>query len=366
MTMRGRPESKWKILLLAGLAFGWAACAKREEFQVTTTTERGIPVIKNSRHPRQRKASLKVTREFVLKERVDSFAVDRDGTMFVCRESAPVVKIFDAGGRALGSFETAGPDRGELENPQIVGLTAQGELAVESRGHGKLVFYSRDGRLLRSTSLGGINVFRLGVNSRDDLLVHLYRYVRPNMLFYLRLFDASLNEIRTLGQYWEPQSVGNDFYAYLPILWWVIDREDRIVYGYPQRYELEIFGPDGAPRRIIRKEQTLLPISEEEKTVYRTEYAKAPYLRLHFPAAHSAFQKFSVDEKGWIYVLTWERTADGKGYWYDVFDEKGYYAARIPISRVPQLWAGGRLYTLDEEAPGEAVLVRNTFEWTER
>jgi hypothetical protein len=359
------------ILILAALAFS-PACSKRQSFQATTTTEREILVTKNPSQPLHKKASLKLAAEFVLSGKrdgddafstINSFAVDRDGTIFVCDERAALIEIFDGQGRFLNSIETARPDLGELTNPQIVGTTAQGELAVESAGHGRLMFYSRDGRLLRSTPLAGINTFRLGVNSKGEILIHLYRYVRPNILYALRLFDASLKELKTLGQNWEPQSVGNDLYAYLPILWWVIDRGDRIVYGNPKFYEIQIFGPDGTPARIIRKEQPPLPISEEEKAAYRKEYAKAPYILIHFPEIHSAFQKFTVDEKGWIYVMTWERAPGGEGYWYDIFDDQGIYTARIALNRMPQLWAGDRLYTLAKDASGKAVLTRYTYAW---
>jgi hypothetical protein len=369
--MRQTKYWRWTNIILAAMVFG-QACARGEGFRATTTTERGIPVILNPRHPLHKKASLKLVPEFVLSGRtegggpfssVDSFAVGRDGTVFVCDERAALIKIFDGRGQALGSIPTARPEMGELANPRIVGTTSPGELVVESSGHAKLDFYSRDGRFLRTTSLAAINTFRLGINSRGDILIHLYRYARPNMLYYLRVYDSSLKEIKTLGQYWEPMSFGNDFYAYLPILWWVIDSRDGVVYGYPQKYELEVFGPDASPLRIIRKEQTPIPITEDEKEAYRKEYAKAPYLRFHFPAAHSAFQKFTVDERGWIYVMTWERAAGGEGFWYDVFDEKGIYTARIALSEIPRLWAGGRLYTLDKDASGEFVLTRNTYEW---
>jgi len=365
---------KWMPIFLAMLVIG-PACSRREDFQATTTTERGIPVTKNPSRPRYKKASFKLAAELVLNGKienedsfstVDSFTIDRDGTIFVCDERAALIKTFDGRGRFLGSIETVRPESGELENPQIVGTTAQGELAVENNGHGRLLYYSRDGRLLRSTSLADINTFRLGVNSRGEILIHLYRYVRPNILYSLRLFDSSIKELETLGQYWEPQSVGNDLYAYLPILWWVIDRGDRIVYGYPKTYELEIFGPDGTPARKIRKEQSPVPIIEEEKAAYRKEYAKAPYLRIRFPEVHSAFQKFTVDERGWIYVMTWERVTDGEGFWYDVFDDQGIYTARIALNRMPQLWAGDRLYTLDKETSGRVVLTRNTYAWNLR
>ena len=359
------------ILFLALSALG-PACSESQPFRAATTTESGIPVVKNPDRPLREKAVLKLTTEYVLSGRaegddrfstIDSFAVDGEGTLFVCDERAALIKTYSGRGVFRKSIQTSTPEMGELENPQIVGITAGGELAVESSGHGKLVFFSADGRLLRSISLASFNTFRLGVDSRGRILVHYYRYARPNVLYYLRLYDPDLKELKSYGQYWEPQSVGNDYYAYLPILWWVIDGRDRVVYGYPQRYELKVFGPDGAPSRIIRKEQASAAVTEEEKAAYRKEYAQAPYIRIHFPDTHSAFQKFTVDERGWIYVMTWERAGGGSSFWYDVFDENGIYTARIALSRMPQLWSGNRLYTLDMDASGKAVLTRHRYEW---
>jgi hypothetical protein len=357
------------FLILALSVLG-PACSKSQPSRTTKTTESGIPVIMNSDHPLHPKASLKVDAELTLDGRaggedpfsaINSFTVDREGTIFVCDEQAALIKIYTGSGVFQRSIRTSSPEMGELGNPQIVGITAAGELAVESSGHQRLLFYSRDGRLLRTISLADFNTFRLGVDSRGRILIQYYRYVRPNVIYHLRLYDAGLKELKSFGQYWEPQSVGNDFYAYLPILWWAIDGRDGVVYGYPQRYELKFFGPDGAPSRIVRKESVSLAVTEEEKAAYRKEYAQAPYLRIHFPDRHSAFQKFTVDEKGWVYVMTWERTAEG--YYYDVFDENGTFAARIVLNRMPQLWAGDRLYTLDADASGKTVLTRLRCEW---
>ena len=369
--MRSTKQRMILLLLLAGAALG-PACSRSKPFQAKTSTESGIPVVMNPGRPLHQKVLLRLTAEKSFDGReggegplpaIDSFAVDRDGTVFVCSEKAALIKTYSAAGGFLGSFGTSNPDAGDLERPQIVGITRDGELAVESSGHGMLVFYSREGRPLRTISLAALNIFRLGVDSRGRILIHSYRYVRPNVLYYLRLYDSGLEEIKTYGQYWEPQSVGNDFYAYLPILWWAIDGRDGVVYGYPQRYELKVFGPDGAPSRIIRKEHVPPALTEKEKADYQKEYANAPYMRIHFPDVHSAFQKFTVDEKGWIFVMTWGRAAGAAGYWYDVFDENGIYTARIALASMPQLWAGDRLYTLDADPSGTPVLVRHRFEW---
>ncbi|MCX6560692.1 MAG: hypothetical protein NTZ26_09260 [Candidatus Aminicenantes bacterium] len=362
------------LFILAGAAFG-PACSKSRTDQPTTVTESGLQVVKNPSRPTHGKASLSLTEEFALSgrtegddsfETIDSFAVDADGTIFLCDEEAALIKVFSGEGALLGSFPTSGPEQGGLERPHIAGISSGGELAVESGGHRKLVFYSRDGRPVRETSLAGRNIFRLSVDGRGRILLHHYRYVRPNVLYYVRLYDDGLKEIKTYGQSWEPQSVGNALYAYLPILWWTIDARGGVVYGNPQRYEIQVFDPEGVTVRIIRKEHHAVPISEAEKEAYQREYAKAPYVRIHFPEAHSAYQKFTVDEQGRIYVMTWERAPGGVGYWYDVFDEKGIYTARIPLSRMPQIWSGDRLYTLERYASGKVVLTRNRFEWTLR
>jgi hypothetical protein len=358
--------------LISALAVLGPACSRSKPFQAKTTSESGIPVVTNPGRPLHEKAVLRLTAEKTFDGRadgsgplpsIDSFTVDRDGTVYLCSEKAALIKTYSGAGAFLGSFGTAGPEEGDLERPQIAGITRDGELAVESSGHGKLVFYSREGRPLRTISLAALNIFRLGVDSRGRILIHSYRYVRPNVIYHLRLVDSGLEEIKTYGQYWEPQSVGNDFYAYLPILWWAIDGRDGVVYGYPQRYELKVFGPDGAPLRIVRKENAAPAITEKEKADYQKEYAKAPYMRIHFPDLHSAFQKFTVDEKGWIYVMTWGRAAGEAGYWYDVFDENGIYTARVALARMPQLWTGDRLFTLDADSSGTPVLVRHRFEW---
>lgn len=362
------------LIILAGGAFG-PACSKSRNSQATTVTESGLRVVKNPLRPAHAKASLSLTEELALSGRtegddafitIDSFAVDADGTIFLGDEEAALIKVFSGQGTLLNSFPTAGPEQGGLERPHIVGISSGGELAVESGGHRKLVFYSRDGHPKRETLLAGLNIFRLGVDSRGRILLHHYRYARPNVLYYIRLYDDGLKEIKTYGQSWEPQSVGNDLYAYLPILWWTIDARGGVVYGNPQRYEIQVFDPEGATVRVIRKEQRAVPISEAEKEAYQREYAKAPYVRIHFPETHSAYQKFTVDERGWIYVMTWEKAPGGTGYWYDVFDDKGVYTARIPLSRMPQIWSGGRLYTLERYASGKVVLTRNRFEWTLR
>ncbi|MDD8026244.1 MAG: hypothetical protein PHI34_07010 [Acidobacteriota bacterium] len=356
-------------LLLAGCLAG-LACSKPEPFRATTTTESGVLIVKNPAHPLYGKASLTMTEELTLSGRegdedafstLDSFAVGRDGNIFVCSERAAMVKTYSRQGALLGSFRTNTPEAGGLEHPNLAGITAAGEIAIESGGHLALGFFAPDGRLLRKISLAGFNIFRLAVDSRGRILMHSFRMIHPNTLYFFRQYDAGLKELHKYGQSWEPQSAGNNYYPYLPIMWWALDAQDGVVYGYPDRYEIKSYDAGGSLSRVIRREARPVALTEAEKEAYRREYAKAPYVRLHFPEAHSAFQKFTIDEKGWIYVMTWEPAPEGAGAWYDVFDDKGIYTARVALNRMPQVWTGDRVYTLDRRASGEIVLTRNEF-----
>ncbi len=175
------------LLVLAGMVIG-PACGQRSEFRASTIMESGITVVKNPSRPLHKKASLAMTQEQAWNGReegldtfstVDSFAVDADGTVFLCDENAALIKTYSGQGERLGAFATDTEKAGGLEHPRIVGLTASGELAVESGGHRTLAFYARDGSLIRSISLAAFNIFRLGVDPQGRILMHSLSLQEP-------------------------------------------------------------------------------------------------------------------------------------------------------------------------------------------
>jgi hypothetical protein len=72
-------------------------------------------------------------------------------------------------------------------------------------------------------------------------------------------------------------------------------------------------------------------------------------VRLIVPKNHTAFQRFTVDEKNRIFVQTWEKTEDGKGFVYDVFNSAGICVARVSLNAMPRVWRQGKLYTIEED-----------------
>jgi hypothetical protein len=84
---------------------------------------------------------------------------------------------------------------------------------------------------------------------------------------------------------------------------------------------------------------------------------------MNVPKSHTGFYYFRVDEEGRIFVRTWEKTKDKRGYFYDVFDPEGKYIAKIPLSGYLKLWVKGKLYTAEETEDGFPVIKRYNVIW---
>jgi len=92
---------------------------------------------------------------------------------------------------------------------------------------------------------------------------------------------------------------------------------DLIICGYKDSYEFQIINLEGEIVRKVSRDYVPIEISEEEKEKRRLPQSSE--LPKYFPA----FQDFSVDEEGRIYVQLFERQMDGDKFYYNVFDPEG-------------------------------------------
>lgn len=91
-------------------------------------------------------------------------------------------------------------------------------------------------------------------------------------------------------------NVRKGFNPFMAVSYWVIDKDDNIVYGYPKDYELQIINPEGKPIKKITREYDPVEITEEEKEE-RTKDAP-PQIKFEFSKDHAAFRQFTHDDKG--------------------------------------------------------------------
>ena len=81
------------------------------------------------------------------------------------------------------------------------------------------------------------------------------------------------------------------------------------------------------------------------------------------PEYHCPFRWMVADDEGRIFILTYERVSEGKGYYYDVFDAEGKYIVKVALKTRPYLFKKKKLYTVEENEEGYQFVKRYKVNW---
>jgi hypothetical protein len=155
--------------------------------------------------------------------------------------------------------------------------------------------------------------------------------------------------------------------VYPPECFWAVNNEDNIIWGYSDKYELQVLDENGHVIRRIFREYDPVKITEEEKR----EWARSSYgdkgvpaaVRVNWPSHHNAFHSLDVDDSGRLFVQTYEKGVDGNGYYYDIFDPEGRCIAQVLLKAAPRAIKNGKLYTIEEDDMGFHVVKRYKMAW---
>ena len=77
---------------------------------------------------------------------------------------------------------------------------------------------------------------------------------------------------------------------------------------------------------------------------------------------HAAFGRYICDDRGRLFVQTFEKSAAGN-YIYDVFDAGGRYITRIPLKGTPLVSKNEKLYCREEDKSRFELMVRYHLVW---
>jgi len=154
-----------------------------------------------------------------------------------------------------------------------------------------------------------------------------------------------------------------------PLLCWSASSDQAFVANENHGYEIRIFGPDGTLKRMIRKESTPLPISDEFKAKILKPLPEPMHKNAHFPDFHTPYQSLVASDDGRLLVMTFEPGDRPGEYLFDVFDKDGVLIGRK--SMVAHVWEGhlwikirgGRFYCLREKPNGFKEIAISRIIW---
>jgi len=373
-------NGQWMALAIAVISFFpcFVSCKKENAlWKGKTTEENGVIVVRNPAKPMLGKDACFVEEDLSIgspgSEEEQAFseiagvAVDREENIYVLDSKEAHIQVFNKAGIYLRTIGKKGQGPGEMQRPINISITPGNEILVNDRGARFLHFFALGGEHQRSISLARIQSFsRPLADSGNNILARFGTFMPDRVSFVLAKFDPRLKQLFPVFSY-DYDNSPNIYDVFPPDCFWAVGRDDNIIWGYSDKYELNILNKDGRlVRRIIRDYAPVKTTDDEKKDWIKFAFGNEgvpPEVKVKWPSYHNAFRSLIVDDSGRIIVETYEKAADERGFYYDVFDPEGRYLARILLNAAPRSITKDKLYTIEEVEKGYQEVKRYSVTW---
>ena len=296
------------------------------------------------------------------------FDVDNEGNIYVLDTKQCNVKIFDKRGKFLKMFGKKGQGPGEFTSPRGIQITPQKEIMICDLFARKLIFFSLKGEYLRQISTAKFLIFLLPqIDSKGNIIANIL--VRgKGVKSILIKSDSKLDQIFTIKTI--KPSLPNAINLFPPRFYYSIIKNDKILWCISNKYEINISNPQGKLVKKILKEYKPVKFTDKDRKEKIKELFGSkgipPGINVKFPKYFPPIMNLSVDEEGRIFVGTYEKVKNKKGYYFDVFDAEGRYLSKVPLNIKPKQWfkwKNKKLYVVEKSKGGFPLIKSYRVIW---
>ncbi len=357
------------IIILILLIIMDSSCSQNSTGWKGTIEEKdGVLIVKNPKAPIYDSEILSLEEELSIRginanqelifAEVNSIAVDSEENIFVCDRKEGNIKKFNQNGELLKIICKRGQGPGELGTSGRICISNKNELVVEDFDKRCLLFFSNEGEYIKTLKSGGMLLLGSTIDSKGNIISSTLKLSQSNPEYKLTKYNSNFKPLFKIGIM--PYQNLRNFNPFASTYTWAVTKNDNIIYGYSNKYELLVFDSTGKIIKRIKKEYDPVKITELEK---EEEIKKVPsFVSFDFPETHSAFQSIKLDDEGRIYVKTWKKIFE-ENYYFDIFDATGRYIAEVYLKEKPHLFKKGKLYSVEEDEDGFHVLKRYKVTW---
>jgi len=334
-----------------------------------TIIEDGVEVVVNHLEPHKingKPLNFLLEEEFIIDTEDNNLAnlglvdiqgldIDSEGNIYLLspRSGERLVYKFNSKGNYVTSFGQRGQGPGELQMPVYLKIDKRNEIAVTDLGNRRLVIFGNDGNLIKEIALGTDIMTAVPLEDAEYLVVK--RLIEPNSEYLtqspLSIYSSEFKEIKELDRQKVPNPMIVNRLKATPHVFAFDISNGRIYIGNEERgYEIHVYDLEGNLIRKIRKEYLPVRLPEEFKKEYLKNFddPRAASIRekIYFPDSMPPFHSFFIDDRGMLFVMTYEEGEYPGEYIYDIFNKDGIFAGRKSLGI---FWQEGPLYAKAKE-----------------
>jgi len=327
-------------------------------------------------------------------------ALDDKGNLYVCDYQANNLKKFDSAGKYLGTIGKAGQGPGDFNGPVSLEFS-KGRLYVREGMNSRVSILNPDGSFIKSVPIDfkkeswqvmralpdGRFVVQKEIAHMETLAAHQNAAQDAPQDFYLELYSFDLGFIKTIyhrqvrrNKYVTEQHYANVPIPYAPYVYWDITPDGKIVVGYSEKYEIEVYDPDKGKISSFSHAYTPVEVTVPDKDSFfrgitvttitdggeRSVKRGAPdYMvkNIEFPKVFPPFHDLKVDSQGNIWITPWTSQAQKTGAVFDAYGPDGKFLNRVQVENNEKIqlrpyWLPNGFWCIRVNADGEDRIVK--------
>jgi len=321
------------------------------------------------------------------------FNTDEDGNFYVSDYDNHRIQKYDPEGKYLLTIGQEGQGPGDFRNLSVPRFDIDKNIYITDGSNRRISFFNRKGEFLRQIPLKK-RYNDVYINSKGFFVANNWNLIQEDNVTIqtsiYALFDDKFNQvaeffkdefISSMPSGFDESSIVNflanllSTTAFKPQVGYTLSSDDYIYLGYPEKYEINIYSPEGKPAKKITRKYDLIPVKEKDKKsfvnlaidgfsaqIFTEEIKAEAFQKIKYPKYKPAYDSFVLMENGWLAVIV--ESVEDEYTLFDIFDQEGKYVANFKTS-IPAEGILSRIFFFKNDC-AYAVVTENDFKFVKR
>jgi hypothetical protein len=286
-----------------------------------------------------------------------SFNTDDAGNFYVADSDSHRIQKYDPEGKYLLTIGREGQGPGEFRWLSIPRFDTDNNIYITDWPNRRISFFDKNGQYLRQIRMQE-RYQNIYINSKGLIIAYKWQMAREGNVqkqtFLYGLFDDKFNLAVELfkDEIVTPMPTGMDAssiaeslaksyssLAFRPQARITLADNDFIYFGYPEKYDISVYSPEGKLVRKINRDYESIPVGEKDKInfvkmlkeslppSFPEDIKKRVFQNIKYRKYKPAFQTFTLMENGWLAVIV--DSVEDEYTLIDIFDREGKYIAHF-------------------------------------